>query len=159
MDETTLLDSGLMTHALLLRNQVPIKLTLRESAAVLCPLVTTRVFAGFPSPAEDWTEGRLDLNEYLITHPNATYYVRVAGDSMSDEICEGDLLVVDRACEARDGDIVVARVATEFTVKRLRTTNGQMRLEAANPAFSSLILDEDSDVEIWGKVLWSIRRH
>jgi len=159
MDETTLLDSGLMTHALLLRKQVPIKLILRQSTAVLCPLVTTRVFAGFPSPAEDWTEGRLDLNEYLITHPNATYYVRVAGDSMSDEICEGDLLVVDRACEARDGDIVVARVATEFTVKRLRKANGKVRLEAANPAFSSLILDEDSDVEIWGKVLWSIRRH
>jgi len=159
MDETTLLDSGLMTHALDLRPQAPIKLIIQQSTAVLCPLVATRVFAGFPSPAEDWTEGRLDLNEYLITHPNATYYVRVAGDSMSDEICEGDLLVVDRACEARDGDIVVARVATEFTVKRLRKRNGQMRLEAANPAFSSLILDEDSDVEIWGKVLWSIRRH
>jgi DNA polymerase V len=78
---------------------------------------------------------------------------------MSDEICEGDLLVVERACEAMHGDIVVARIATEFTVKRLRQSNGQVRLEAANPAFSSLVLDEDSDVEIWGKVLWSIRRH
>lgn len=142
-----------------LRQQEPIKLIVRQSTAVLCPLVATRVFAGFPSPAEDWTEGRLDLNEYLISHPNATYYVRVAGDSMSDEICEGDLLVVDRACEARDGDIVVARVATEFTVKRLRHSNGKMCLEAANPAFSALVLDEDSDVEIWGKVVWSIRRH
>ena len=159
MDETTLLDSGSMAATGRRRQQVPIKLIFRQSAAVLCPLLATRVFAGFPSPAEDWTEGRLDLNDYLICHPNATYYVRVAGDSMNDEICEDDLLVVDRACEARDGDIVVARVATEFTVKRLRKNGDQVRLEPANPAFNSLILDEDSDVEIWGKVLWSIRRH
>lgn len=123
------------------------------------PLIAARVEAGFPSPAEDWIEGRLDLNEHLICHPNATYYVRVTGDSMNDEIYDGDLLVVDRACEPKDGDIVVARVANEFTVKRLRKSSNQMELIPANPAYGSIEITAETDCEIWGKVLWSIRRH
>src|SRR4051794_34363732 len=86
---------------------------------LLRPLFVARVSAGFPSPAEDWVEGRLDLNRHLIKHPEATYYMRIIGDSMDDEIKEGDIIVVDRAAEAEDGDIVVVRVYSDFTVKKL----------------------------------------
>src|SRR5918992_2318927 len=85
------------------------------------PLVTCRVAAGFPSPAEDYVEGRIDLNRDLIKHPLATFYVRVEGDSMEQRIHAGELLVVDRMAETREGDIVVARVGNGFTVKRLHT--------------------------------------
>ncbi len=73
------------------------------------PLVSSRVPAGFPSPAEDYIEGRIDLNKDLIKHPLATFYVRVIGDSMETVICSGDLLIVDRMPETRDRDIVIAR--------------------------------------------------
>ncbi len=77
---------------------------------------------GFPSPAQDYVEDRLDINQLVIKHPNATYFIRVSGDSMIDAgIGDGDLLVVDRALTAQHGDIVVAAVDGEFTVKELRT--------------------------------------
>ena len=126
---------------------------------LLRPLVVARVSAGFPSPAEDWIEGRLDLNRHLIKHPAATFYMRVIGDSMSDEIREGDILVVDRAAEAEDGDIVIVRIFNDFTVKKLSFKEGRIQLLAANEAYSPIEITDDMDFEVWGKVLWSIRGH
>ena len=123
------------------------------------PLMLARVPAGFPSPAEDLVEGRLDLNRHLVRHPAATFYMRVIGDSMSDDIRDGDILVVDRACEAEDGDIVVARLFDDFTVKRLSLAEGRLRLLSTNEAYAPIEVTEEADFEVWGKVVWSIRGH
>lgn len=122
-------------------------------------LVVARVSAGFPSPAEDWIEVRLDLNRHLIKHPAATFYMRVIGDSMSDEIREGDILVVDRAAEAEEGDIVIVRIFNDFTVKKLSMKDGGIQLLANNGAYPPIEMTADMDFEIRGKVLWSIRGH
>jgi DNA polymerase V len=126
---------------------------------LLRPLVVARISAGFPSPAEDWIEGRLDLNRHLIKHPAATFYMRVIGDSMSDEIREGDILVVDRAAEAEDGDIVIVRIFNDFTVKKLSLKDGKIQLLASNEAYEPIEITAEMDFEVWGKVLWSIRGH
>jgi DNA polymerase V len=126
---------------------------------LLRPLVVARISAGLPSPAEDWIEGRLDLNRHLIKHPAHTFYMRVIGDSMSDEIREGDILVVDRAAEAEDGDIVVVRIFNDFTVKKLSLKEGRIQLLSANEAYAPIEIADDMDFEVWGKVLWSIRGH
>ena len=126
---------------------------------LLRPLVVARISAGFPSPAEDWIEGRLDLNHHLIKHPAATFYMRVIGDSMNDEIREGDILVVDRAAEAEDGDIVIVRIFNDFTVKKLSLQDGKIWLLASNESYQPIEITEEMDFEVWGKVLWSIRGH
>src|SRR3712207_2155865 len=116
---------------------------------LLRPLVVARISAGFPSPAEDWIEGRLDLNRHLIKHPAHTFYMRVIGDSMSDEIREGDILVVDRAAEAEDGDIVVVRIFNDFTVKKLSLKEGRIQLLSANEAYAPIEITDDMDFEVW----------
>ena len=127
---------------------------------LLRPLFVVRVSAGFPSPAEDWVEGRLDLNRYLIRHPAATFYLRVTGDSMTNAgITENDILLVDRACEAEDGHIVVARINDELTVKRLRIIEGRPWLFAENDLYSPLEITEEMEFEVWGRVMYSIREH
>lgn len=126
---------------------------------LLRPLFVARISAGFPSPAEDWVEGRLDLNRHLIKHPAATFYMRVIGDSMSDDIREGDIIVVDRAAEAEDGDVVVVRLFNDFTVKKLCLQDGKIRLIAVNESYPPIEITEEMDFEVWGKVLWSIRPH
>jgi DNA polymerase V len=99
------------------------------------PLVECRVSAGFPSPAQDEIAARIDLNGDLVKHPLATFYVRVEGDSMEPRIHPGEMLVVDRMAEAKDGDIVVARLGQEFTVKRLHTEeDGSIWLMSENPS-------------------------
>jgi DNA polymerase V len=99
-------------------------------------LYLTPVSAGFPSPAEDYLDRALDLNELLISNPAATFYVRASGDSMRDAgIQSGDILVVDRAVEARPGKIVIAAVDGELTVKRLRVKEGRLYLAPENPAY------------------------
>lgn len=123
------------------------------------PLFETRVPAGFPSPADDHVDRNLDLNEHLIRHPAATYFVRAEGESMRDAgIFSGDLLVVDRSLQPRANDIVIAIVFGELTVKRLVGTAHGWRLIAANPAYADLSLQGDS-CEIWGVVIHSIRTH
>lgn len=126
----------------------------------LLRLYTSRIAAGFPSPADDHLESPLDLNEHLVTHPAATFVVKVQGDSMLGAgIRDGDLLVVDRSLEARNGSIVVAVIDGELTVKRLRTGRGRIRLEAENPAYPPLVLREGSDLVIWGVVAHAIRSY
>ncbi|MFL6209827.1 MAG: LexA family protein [Pyrinomonadaceae bacterium] len=131
----------------------------RQGIRLLRPLFVARISAGFPSPAEDWVEGRLDLNRHLIKHPAATFYLRVIGDSMSGDIREGDILVVDRACEVEDGDIVVVRICNDFTVKKLSLQGGKIQLVASNDAYAPIEVTEGADFEIWGKVIWSFRAH
>jgi len=122
------------------------------------PLYSARIRAGFPSPADDDLEGTLDLNEHLVRHPAATFFVRVQGDSMIGAgIHHGDLLVIDRALEPRSGSIVVAVVDGELTVKRLHLEDGRVALVAENPAYPPLVLSEGQTLHIWGVVAHAVR--
>jgi len=124
------------------------------------PLFMTSVSAGFPSPAESYIEGHLDLNRYLIKHPVATFYVRVSGDSMAGAgIQPGSILVVDRAVEADDGDIVIARIGDELCVKRLRLRRGRIWLMPENEKYQPIEVIESMDFEVWGRVMHSIRTY
>ena len=126
-----------------------------------CPLTffAAKVPAGFPSPAADFVEGKLDLNEHLIRHPAATFIIRVEGDSMTGAgIRPGDLLVVDRSIEPQSGHIVIAAIAGELTVKTLRRRNKGWFLEAENPAYPATALGIESDCAIWGVVTATIHR-
>ncbi len=125
------------------------------------PLVLARVSAGFPSPADDYIEGRIDLNRNLIRHPIATFYIRVIGDSMIGAGIEaGDLLIVDRATETNDGDIIVARINDELCIKRLSIEpSGRVWLVSENDDYAPLSITEEMDFEVWGQVTYSIRQH
>ena len=115
------------------------------------PLAGERVAAGFPSPADDYVEVGIDLNEQLIRHPSSTFFLRVSGDSMIGAgIHHGDLLVVDRSLDPRPGRIVVAVLDGAFTLKRLMRDQHGLHLEAANPAYPALPLHHCTDVQIWG---------
>jgi DNA polymerase V len=117
------------------------------------------VAAGFPSPAEQYLEPPLDLNEFLVKRPAATYFVRVEGDSMEGKgICDGDLLVVDRSLDPRDGDVVIAAVDGEFTVKTLRKKNGKVGLQAENPKYPDIVPKGASELVLFGKVTAVIHR-
>ncbi|MCA1788800.1 MAG: translesion error-prone DNA polymerase V autoproteolytic subunit [Thioalkalivibrio sp.] len=118
-----------------------------------------KVRAGFPSPADDYVEAFLDLNEHLIEHVDATFFVQATGDSMTGAgIQEGNLLVVDRALEARHGDIVIAVIDGDLTVKRLEKREGKIRLVAENPAYEPIELKEGQELTIWGIVTSVIQR-
>ena len=109
--------------------------------------------AGFPSPAGDYEEQRLDLNSYLVSNPAATFFVRVAGDSMIGAgIHHGDLLVVDRSLEPRDKSVVIAVLNGELTVKRIRLRCGKIILEPENPDYASQEITADAAFEVWGVV-------
>lgn len=117
------------------------------------PLFLASVSAGFPSPAEDYIEGRLDLNRHLIKHPAATFFVRVAGDSMIGAgIHPGDILVVDRALEPQDSNVVIAVIDGELTVKRISQRHGKLFLVPDNQAYEPLEIVEAMEFEVWGVV-------
>ena len=120
--------------------------------APLCrPLFLSGVSAGFPSPADDYLDRKLDLNEYLIKNPAATFFVRVAGNSMTGAgINDNDILVVDRSLEPCSGNIVIAVVNGELTVKRLFKNRASCRLLAENPDYPDLEINEETPLEIWG---------
>lgn len=121
------------------------------------PLFIERVSCGFPSPAQDYIEARLDLNKMVIRHPSATYFLKVSGDSMIDAgIGEGDLLIVDRSLTADHGDIVVASVAGEFTVKELRT-RPFLQLVPRNVHYSPIIFHTEEELEIFGVVTFILK--
>ena len=117
--------------------------------------------AGFPSPADDYLHDRLDFNRDLIRNPESTFYGRVEGDSMREAgICDGDIAVIDRSVEPHDGDVVVAYVNEEFTIKFLDLTHhadGYIELRPANPHFSPIRISANDDFEVWGVVIWTIR--
>jgi len=123
------------------------------------PLFGHKVKAGFPSPADDFVEAWLDLNEHLIEHRDATFFLQVSGDSMTGAgIQEGNLLVVDRSLEARHGDIVIAVIDNELTIKRLEKRRGKIRLIAENPAYAPIELQDGQELIIWGVVTSVIQR-
>ena len=117
------------------------------------PLAACRVEAGFPSPADDYMEGSLDLNEHVVKHPAATYFVRASGDSMTGAgIFDGDLLVVDRSLEPVHGKVVIAEVDGQLTVKRLFKLQGRFLLQAENGSYPPIELQEGNEVVVWGVV-------
>ena len=121
------------------------------------PLFGDLVPCGFPSPAQDYVEQRIDLNKLVIRHPSATYFVRAAGDSMSGAgIGNGDLLVVDSAKNAQHGDIVIAAVDGEFTVKRLQTHPSVM-LIPENPSYRPIQFSGEDSLDIFGVVTHSLK--
>jgi DNA polymerase V len=117
--------------------------------------------AGFPSPAQDYRNERLDFNKDLILHPESTFYGRVDGDSMTGAgIYDGDIAVIDRSLEAADGDIIVAYINNEFTIKFLDLTHraeGYIELRPANPKYTPIRIDESDAFEVWGVVVWTIK--
>jgi len=124
-----------------------------KRSSLRLPLVSSNVEAGFPSPADDHLERRIDLNEELVSNPAATFFVRAKGESMRDAgINDGALLVIDRSITPRDGHIVVAMLDGQFTLKTLRKRNGRVFLEAHNPAFSSIEIEGEQELVIWGVV-------
>lgn len=123
------------------------------------PLMAGSVIAGFPSPAEQYVERPLDLNELLVARPAATYFVRAQGDSMSGAgVQDGDLLVVDRSLEPEDGSMVIACVDGEFTVKTYRQDRGGVRLEAANPAYPPIRFSGEMELRVFGVVTAVVHR-
>lgn len=124
------------------------------------PIAQDVVMAGFPSPAEQMSEGRLDLNDFIPSHPHASFYVRVSGDSMlGDGILNGDILLVDRSLTAHSGDIIIAQYDGGFTVKRLVQRAGYIALHASNPAFAPIILGAEEELEVFGVVRAVIRKY
>ncbi len=109
--------------------------------------------AGFPSPADDYAAAALDLNAYLISHREATFFLRARGGAMRSEgIQEGDLLVVDRAIGPAHGDTVIAVVDGEFMVRRLGGRAGRLSLHAAHPGHPPLSFGDDRELQLWGVV-------
>lgn len=140
----------------------PIRISISEIDYVLkcaqngfyrLPLYQSSVTAGFPSPAEDEIDQELDLNELLIKHPSATFFVRVSGDSMIKAgIHHNDILIVDRSLEPKPSKIVIASLNGELTVKRLHRENGKIFLLAENDAFPPIEINAEIDFRIWGVV-------
>jgi DNA polymerase V len=124
-----------------------------KSKGYKLPLYTCAVQAGFPSPAEDYVEGRLDLNDLLIQHPAATFFVKVAGNSMINAgIYPGDTLIVDRSLPVKTGKIVIAVIDGQLTVKRFVKTRTSVQLVPENDDFLPITVGEDSELTIWGVV-------
>ncbi len=129
----------------------------RHPSALTLPLYGSRIAAGFPSPADDDIEGTIDLNEHLVQHPAATFFLRVQGESMSGAgIRDGDLLVVDRAREVKSGDIVVAAVNGELTLKRLKVDGKRVWLLPENPDFQPLEIRDGTALVVWGVVAHTV---
>ena len=121
------------------------------------PLYQSKVQAGFPSPADDDIEAQLDLNEYLITHPEKTFMVRATGESMTGAgIFPGNLLIVDKSLTPKHGAIIIASVNHELTVKRLYKKNGTIKLQAENPDYPDIPLNNEQEMTILGVVTKSI---
>ena len=124
-----------------------------NSTTISCPIYMCTAEAGFPSPAEDYIEGSLDLNRHLVKHPAATFFVRVSGDSMINAgIHPDDILIVDRSLEPVDKKIIIAVIDGELTVKRLRYRGGNVFLDPENENYQPISITEDKAFEIWGVV-------
>ena len=123
------------------------------------PFSSQSVPAGFPSPADDFLEFDLSLDKKLIKHPGATFFVRVSGNSMVNaKIFDGSILLVDKAEKINNGDIVLAVVDGDFTVKRYRKVNNSIFLYPENKSMKPIKIFEGSESYVWGKVMWSFNR-
>ncbi len=117
------------------------------------PLFTSKVAAGFPSPADDFMDTKLDLNSHLIKTPSATFFVRVSGESMINAgIHDGDLLIVDRSITPQVGKVVIAAIQHELTVKRYIKKDGNVYLAPENENYQPILVNEEDEVYIWGVV-------
>ena len=117
------------------------------------PMYSNKVAAGFPSPADDYLEDKIDLNQYLVKHPASTFLVRASGESMKGAgIFPDDILVVDRSLNPKSGKIVIAAIDGQLTVKRLSKTSKGLYLEAENDQYQAIKINDASDVVIWGVV-------
>ena len=117
------------------------------------PMYSNKVAAGFPSPADDYLEDKIDLNQYLVKHPASTFLVRASGESMINAgIFPDDILVVDRSLKAEDGKVVIAVVDNELTVKRYRKEGRKIILEPENDAFDPIVIPQASEAFVWGVV-------
>ncbi len=122
------------------------------------PLYSHRIPAGFPSPADDYIDQRISLDQHLIPHRESTFFVRAVGNSMIDAgIFDGDLLVVDKSIEPVHGHIVIAVIDGELTVKRLIQQNGETILRPANARFKDIVLKEGQELSVWGVVTSTIK--
>lgn len=131
------------------------------SSELSLPFADQGVRAGFPSPAQDYMSDSIDLNRELIRHPATTFYARAAGDSMRDcGIDDGDLLVIDKSLEPQDGDIVVAFIDGEFTLKTVRfdEKDNCIWLVPANEEYSAIKITEENNFLIWGVLTYSIKK-
>jgi DNA polymerase V len=144
------------------------KLTLAQSPEPLfaslpgfdVPQFVSRLSAGFPSPATDYMEEALDLNTFLVRHKAATFAFAVKGNSMRDAgIVDGDKVLVDRSVQAKHGQIVVAVVNGDYTIKRLHSVAGRIELHAENPEFLPRTFQDGEQLEVWGVVVGVIRRY
>lgn len=132
---------------------------MESTNGIQIPFASFSVPAGFPSPADDYLDPKLDLNEYLVHHPAATFLVRVQGDSMIDAgIYNEDILIVDRALDPKDGDIAVCVIDGEFTVKRLRIIKNEIYLAPENDKFKPIKITKFQDFRVWGIVTYIIHR-
>ena len=129
----------------------------KNNSSLSLDLYSNPVCAGFPSPAEDHLDIGLDLNEYIVKHPSATFYIYAKGNSMVDAgIYDGDIMVIDRSLDPRSKDVVIAIINGEFTVKRILKKNGAVYLNPANKEYYPILITEDMEFEIWGVVTHTI---
>ena len=134
-------------------------MNMKKSLPGFPKLMLTPVKAGFPNPADDARSIALDLNELVVRHPVSTYYLRVDGDSMTGAgVTTGDIVVVDKSLEPKNGDIVVAAVDGEFTLKYLKRAGKQAWLIAAHPSYPPIALHEAADASLWGVVTYIIHQ-
>ena len=142
------------------KSKVEVFLTKDNPTELSIPIFTSRVQAGFPSPADDHFEDALDLNTHLIHHKEATFFVKAQGDSMLGAgIQQGDILIVDKSLNAKSGKIVIAVVDGEFTVKRLHKYKGNITLKAENPDFEDIKIGGTDELIIWGVVTSVIHQY
>ncbi len=130
--------------------------TLKET---LLPLFSAKISAGFPSPAEDFIEQRLDLNKYLIKNPSSTFLVKVNGESMKNAgILNGDILIVDRSINPTDKTIILCVLNGEFTVKRISKRGEKLFLIPENDQFKPIEIVDGMDFRVWGVVVFAIHK-
>ncbi|KQS34230.1 LexA family transcriptional regulator [Dyadobacter sp. Leaf189] len=124
------------------------------------PLIVSKVSAGFPSPADDYLDSSLNIHEFLVSKPAATFLVRATGKSMTGiGIHDGDVLVVDKSAKAVDGSVIIACIEGECLVKRLRIGPRAVWLEAAHPHYPPIDIGEHLDFAVWGVVVGVVRKH
>jgi DNA polymerase V len=137
----------------------PVQLPALDSLAIHFPLFGYKVEAGFPSPADDYIEGRLSLDEHLIQHKDTTFFVRARGNSMVGAgIFDGDLLVVDKSLNPNSGDIVIAVVDGDLTVKRLFKRGETVTLRPENPLYKEIEFKDGQELQVWGVVTSTVKQ-
>ena len=128
-----------------------------DSRKTNIPLLNSSISAGFPSPADDYEEENIDLNEHLIKNPFSTFFLKVKGSSMINAgILDKDLIIVDKSLIPKPGNIVIAMIDGEFTIKKLKIKNGKLYLKAENNNYQDIDFKDYREIQIWGVVIYSV---